>query len=171
MEYVVLVDEQDNETGTKEKLQAHVDGDLHRAISVFIFNSKHELLLQQRAAGKYHSAGLWTNTCCSHPRPGEATEDAAHRRLMEEMGMQAPLKEVFSFVYKASLEHGLTEYEFDHVFTGYSDAAPLPDVTEAGAWKYIELDELETEIKNHPEQYTEWFKICLKDWKDELFGV
>ncbi len=171
MEYVVLVDEQDKELGTKEKLQAHVDGDLHRAISVFIFNSKHELLLQQRSMEKYHSAGLWTNTCCSHPRPGENATDAAHRRLMEEMGMKAPLSEVFSFMYKASLEHGLTEHEFDHVFTGISDAIPSPDESEVGAWKYIELNALEAEIKNHPEEYTEWFKICLRDWKNELFGL
>src|SRR3954471_20885356 len=114
MEYVVLTDGQDNEMGVMEKLQAHKDGRLHRALSVFIFNSKGELLLQQRAAGKYHSAGLWTNTCCSHPRQGETVYDAANRRLYEEMGLQCNLRQAFSFVYKSHLDHGLTEHEYDH---------------------------------------------------------
>lgn len=121
MEYVVLVDEQDKETGTMEKLQAHLNGRLHRAVSVFLFNSKGELLLQQRASGKYHSANLWTNTCCSHPRPGESAYDAANRRLYEEMGLACELSEVFSFIYKAHLGNNLTEHEFDHVFVGTND--------------------------------------------------
>jgi isopentenyl-diphosphate delta-isomerase len=170
MEYVVLVDEQDKEIGTMEKLQAHVEGRLHRAVSVFIFNTKGELLLQQRAEGKYHSAGLLTNTCCSHPRPGEGIHDAAVRRLQEEMGITCQLKEVFSFTYKAYLDHNLTEHEFDHVFTGITDAIPKPDKSEAGGWKYMSMEQLEEEIKTNPEQFTEWFKICVKDWKKELFG-
>ncbi len=171
MEYVILVDEHDNETGTMEKLQAHLEGKLHRAISVFIFNSKGELLLQQRAAGKYHSANLWTNTSCSHPRPGEQAHDAAVRRLYEEMGMRCQLKEIFGFVYKAHLENNLTEYEFDHVFTGVSDAIPVPDASEAAGWKYIGFEELERDIKLNPGLYTEWFKICLADWRKELFSA
>ena len=169
MEQVVLVDEQDKETGVMEKLQAHREGKLHRAISVFIYNSKGEFLLQQRAADKYHSANLWTNTCCSHPRPGETVYDAAVRRLYEEMGLRCALKEVFSFVYEARLEHGLVEHEYDHVFTGISDAIPTPDSTEAAGWKYISDDALASDLKAHADQYTEWFKICLKDHQKKLF--
>jgi isopentenyl-diphosphate delta-isomerase len=169
MEQVVLVDEQDNETGVMEKLQAHVDGHLHRAISVFVFNSAGQLLLQRRAAGKYHSANLWTNTCCSHPRPGETVYDAANRRLYEEMGLKCALQETFCFVYKAKLDHNLTEHEYDHVFTGISDALPKPDDEEVAAWKYISIDDIETDIALHSEKYTEWFKICMRDWKKELF--
>jgi isopentenyl-diphosphate delta-isomerase len=168
MEYVVLVDEQDKEIGTMEKLQAHVEGKLHRAISVFIYNTKGEFLLQQRAAGKYHSANLWTNTCCSHPREGENVIDAAARRLYEEMDMKCELKEAFSFVYKAALENNLTEYEYDHVFIGISDVMPSPDREEVGAWKYISKDELIADIKANPGNYTEWFKICLMDWASKL---
>ena len=170
MEYVILVDEQDKKLGSMEKMQAHVEGKLHRAISVFIFNSKNELLLQQRADGKYHSALLWTNTCCSHPRPGETVIDAANRRLHEEMGMICDLKEAFSFVYKAHLNNDLTEHEYDHVFTGITDAVPIPDKTEVAAWKYTTIEALITEIKTHPGAYTEWFKICIKDWYKELFN-
>lgn len=168
MEYVILVDGQDKETGTMEKLQAHLDGRLHRAVSVFLFNSKGELLLQQRARSKYHSANLWTNTCCSHPRPGESVYDAANRRLYEEMGMACELKEVFRFIYKAHLDNNLTEYEFDHVFVGTSDNVPDPDNSEVAAWRYISIDVLITEITDHPERFTEWFKICMKDWLAKL---
>ncbi len=168
MEYVVLVDEQDNETGVMEKLQAHLDGRLHRAISVFIYNSKGEFLIHQRAAGKYHSANLWTNTCCSHPRPGETVHDAAVRRLYEEMGLKCELKEVFSFVYEAHLENGLVEHEFDHVFTGISDMIPTPDITEVSGWKYISADALISDIKANPDKYTEWFKICFENKRDIL---
>ena len=163
MEYVILVDEQDKETGTMEKLQAHAEGLLHRAISVFVFNTNGELLLQQRALDKYHSAGLWTNTCCSHPRPGESLADAAHRRLQEEMGMNCELDEAFSFTYKAELEHGLTEHELDHVFTGITDAHPLLNPTEAAAWRYMRINELQHDIAEQPGVYTEWFKICIKE--------
>jgi len=168
MEYVVLVDEQDRETGTMEKQQAHAEGKLHRAISVFIFNTKNELLLQQRSAGKYHSANLWTNTCCSHPRPGEETDDAAVRRLYEEMGIRCELEEAFSFIYKADLENNLTEYELDHVYTGISDTAPIPDINEVAEWKYISIDMLGADIKKYPEKYTEWFKICINDKYSKL---
>jgi isopentenyl-diphosphate delta-isomerase len=167
-EQVVLVDEQDAELGTMEKMQAHIEGRLHRAISVFVYNSKGEMLLQQRAGGKYHSAGLWTNTCCSHPRPAEAVMDAANRRLQEEMGMVCKLKEIFSFVYKAHLDHELTEYEYDHVFTGISDAIPVPDPEEVGGWKYMSIETLTADITANPDEYTEWFKICMRDKQNEL---
>jgi isopentenyl-diphosphate Delta-isomerase len=169
MEQVVLVDEQDNETGIMEKLQAHLEGRLHRAISVFIYNSEGALLLQQRAPGKYHSAGLWTNTCCSHPRPGETAIDAARRRLYEEMGIGCELKEVFSFVYKARLENDLTEHEYDHVFAGVTDAVPSPDESEVSGWKYVNTDTLAADIETNPEQYTEWFKIIIRDRGDDLY--
>jgi isopentenyl-diphosphate delta-isomerase len=168
MEQVILVDERDNQVGVMEKLQAHREGRLHRAISVFIFNSRGEMLLQQRAAGKYHSAGLWTNACCSHPRAGEAVEHAAARRLQEEMGMKCELKETFNFIYKAQLENQLTEYEFDHVFTGISDEIPMPEVAEVSKWKYIAVAKLVEDVASNPDQYTEWFKICLRDWQKEL---
>jgi len=171
MEQVILVDGQDKETGVMEKLQAHIEGRLHRALSVFIFNSKGESLLQQRAAGKYHSAGLWTNTCCSHPWPGELIRDAAIRRLYEEMGLKCELRKAFSFIYKASLDHNLTEYEFDHVFIGITDDIPVPDNNEAAGWKYIGWDALLKDADEHPERYTEWFKICLKDWRQELLNT
>jgi isopentenyl-diphosphate delta-isomerase len=170
MEQVVLVDSSDNEIGAMEKMEAHLQGLLHRAISVFIFNSKGELLLQQRAAGKYHSSGLWTNTCCSHPRPGEDVKDAANRRLYEEMGLKCPLREAFSFTYKAELDNQLTEHEFDHVFVGTTDDTPDADASEAAGWKYMALPELAQDIKAHPEKYTEWFKICLRERREELFG-
>ncbi len=169
MEYVVLVDERDNETGVMEKLEAHREGKLHRAISVFIFNSKNEMLLQRRALDKYHSGGLWTNACCSHPRQGEIVYYAAIRRLYEEMGLKCVLEEVFSFVYKAHLDHNLTEYEFDHVFMGTTDELPVPDSSEVAEWRYMSADQLEADISDHPEQYTEWFKICLRDRRKELF--
>ncbi len=121
------------------------------------------MLLQQRAHTKYHSAGLWTNACCSHPRPGEAVQDAAARRLKEEMGINSALSEVFSFVYKTDFANGLTEYEFDHVFTGISDMQPQPDESEAAAWRYADPAALLQEVKAYPERFTEWFKICIAD--------
>ncbi len=171
MEQVILVDQHDNETGTMEKQQAHIEGLLHRAISVFIYNTKGEMLLQQRAADKYHSANLWTNTCCSHPRPGETAGDAATRRLREEMGMTCELTEAFNFIYKAKLDNDLTEHEYDHVFTGITDNIPKPDPAEVAAWKYIELAQLEKDIDDQPGKYTEWFKICLLDWRDKLYAL
>lgn len=161
MEKVILVDENDKETGLMEKLEAHKSGLLHRAISVFIFNKKNELLLQKRALNKYHSAGLWTNTCCSHPRAGEETKAAAIRRLQEEMGLNTKLKWSFSFHYKATLENGLTENELDHVFIGSHDAAPVPNPDEVIEWKYVNMEDLKSDINTNPENYTFWFKLIL----------
>lgn len=160
-ELVILVDNQDNETGIQDKLSVHQLGLLHRAFSVFVFNSKNELILQQRADGKYHSPGLWTNTCCSHPKPGEKTIDACKRRLMEEMGMECYLEFSFSFMYKCKFSNGLTEHEFDHVYVGYTDNLPVLNYAEVKEWKYIDLFELEKEIELHPEKFTEWLKICF----------
>jgi len=160
-EYVSLVDEQDNEIGVMEKMQAHQEALLHRAISVFIFNDKKELLLQQRAAEKYHSPLLWTNTCCSHPRPGEVVLDAAKRRLKEEMNMACNLTYEFSFTYKAVLTEELTEHEFDHVFFGESNQLPVPNPAEVADWKYMPLTEIETDMENNPGVYTSWFKLML----------
>ena len=163
MEYVVLVDEEDRQIGLMEKQAAHIDPHLHRAFSVFLFNSKGELLLQQRALSKYHSPGLWTNTCCSHPRDGETTLQAAKRRLMEEMGLSCELREVYTFVYKAPVGQGLTEHEFDHVLFGHSDDTPSINPDEVASWKYMSLDDLRNDMVAHPEHYTEWFKITFDE--------
>lgn len=157
-EFVILVDEHDRETGRMEKMEAHRQGVLHRAFSVFIFNSAGEWLLQQRATGKYHSGGLWTNSCCSHPRPGETVADAALRRLGEEMGIAAPLTHRFQFIYKAALDHGLTEHELDHVFTGQFDGTPVLSPDEAMAWKWMSAAEIRAAIAANPEQFTVWFR-------------
>lgn len=161
MEYVLLVDEQDNEIGVMEKLQAHQEALLHRAISIFVFNDQNELLLQQRAAGKYHSPLLWTNTCCSHPRPGELLMNAANRRLREEMNMVCDLCFTFSFTYKAVLADGLTEHEFDHVFFGHSNVLPVPNPEEVQDWKYLSLEQIDAEILSKPDDFTAWFKLML----------
>ena len=161
IEQVVLVDEAGREIGHMEKLAAHRSGLLHRAFSVFIFNTKGELLLQRRADGKYHSPGLWTNTCCGHPRPGEPTMQGAGRRLMEEMGLSCALLEVFSFRYEATLEGGLRENELDHVIVGISDREPVPDPNEASEVRYVDLRTLQKELQEHPERFTVWFPICL----------
>ncbi|HKG07545.1 MAG TPA: isopentenyl-diphosphate Delta-isomerase [Pedobacter sp.] len=158
---VILVDEHDNEIGTMQKMEAHVEGKLHRAFSVFIFNTKGELLLQQRALDKYHSGGKWTNTCCSHPRVGEATADAANRRLQEEMGMKCNLKPGFSFTYHAVLAEDLSENEYDHVFFGLSNDLPLLNTEEAADYKYTTLKDLKADIAANADQYTVWLKICL----------
>ncbi|MDP4283451.1 MAG: isopentenyl-diphosphate Delta-isomerase [Bacteroidota bacterium] len=160
-ELLILVDENDIETGWLDKLTVHQTGALHRAFSVFIFNSKNELLLQQRADEKYHSAGLWSNTCCSHPGRGEKVSDAVNRRLKEEMGIQCDTIFEFSFIYKMEFENGLTEHEFDHVFFGKSDDIPNPDSREVKSWKYISLEKLEEEMMICPGQYSAWLKICL----------
>ncbi|MEO8759415.1 MAG: isopentenyl-diphosphate Delta-isomerase [Bacteroidia bacterium] len=170
-DYVILVDEQDNELGKMEKLQAHSEAKLHRAISVFVFNSSKELLLQKRASGKYHSANLWTNTCCSHPKPTENTADAAKRRLQEEMGIACDLKYVFNFTYLAKLENGITEHEFDHVFFGFCDDLPKLNTAEASDYKYLSLTEIETQLKQNPEQFTVWFKLIFDKVKTELSKV
>ncbi|QXV63782.1 isopentenyl-diphosphate Delta-isomerase [Mucilaginibacter sp. 21P] len=160
-ESVILVDNTGRMTGTMEKLAAHREGVLHRAFSIFIFNSKGQLLLQQRAFEKYHSGGLWTNTCCSHPRPYEGTADAAHRRLMEEMGMRCDLKEHFQFTYRHEFLNGLIEYEYDHVFIGHSDQMPVPDPMEVADYKYVDPGELALALNNHPATYTPWLIICF----------
>ncbi len=159
-EQVVLVNERDEQIGTMGKLQAHLTGSLHRAFSVFLFDRKGRLLMQQRAAGKYHSAGLWTNTCCSHPRPGEALEAAARRRSQEEMGIATDLQHRFSFIYKASFENGLHEHELDHVFFGVTDREPVPDPEEVSAWRWMGVDDLNDELKKDPEQFTVWLRDC-----------
>lgn len=160
---LILVDDQDRELGVQDKLSVHQQGLLHRAFSVFVFNSNADLLMQQRADDKYHSPGLWTNTCCSHPRPGEVTLEACKRRLMEEMGIVCELEFSFSFLYKCSFENGLTEHEFDHVYVGQTDELPIINSDEVKAWKYISIDALQNEISLHPDSYTEWLKICLPE--------
>ena len=161
MEYVVLVDEQDNPIGKMEKQQAHIEGLLHRAFSIFIFNSENKLLLQKRASSKYHCGGLWTNSCCSHPRENENIQDAANRRLAEEMGMQCSLKPIFTFMYKAEFDNGLIEHEFDHVFFGESDQNPKINPEEVESYRYIAMEDLQQEVKEFPQNFTPWFIIAL----------
>ena len=163
MEQVILVDEQDKPIGLMEKQAAHIGPHLHRAFSVFVFNSKGELLLQQRALTKYHSPGLWTNTCCSHPRDGETVLEAATRRLKEEMGMECELHEVYTFIYMAPVGQGLTEHEFDHVLIGKSDIFPVINTDEVASWKYMNLSDLQKDMALYPELYTEWFKITFEE--------
>jgi len=160
-EQVVLVNEKDEEIGLMGKQEAHEKAVLHRAFSVFVFNSKNELLLQQRAYTKYHTPGLWTNTCCSHPRSGEAVGVAARRRLKEEMGFTCELKKAFDFIYKAPFDNGLTEHEFDHVFTGTYDGEPVINPAEVNDWMWIGMDKLKQDIDANPAIYTVWFKIAF----------
>lgn len=167
MEQLILVDEQDVPIGFMEKMEVHEKALLHRAFSVFIFNSSGDLLLQQRAAEKYHCGGLWTNTCCSHPRPLEDTLQAANRRLQEEMGFTTSLKKVFDFVYKAPFSNGLTEYEFDHVFVGYHDGPVQINKAEASDYKFLSVEAIQAVLVTAPEQFTPWFQIAfpkLTDW-------
>ena len=160
-ELLILVDDHDNEIGFLDKLSVHQNGLLHRAFSVFIFNSKGELLLQQRSEEKYHSAGLWSNTCCSHPRSGENIIDAVNRRLKEEMGIECTTQFQFSFIYKFQFDNGLTEHELDHVYFGQSDDIPDPDPREIKDWKYLSLENLKEEIDLNPQKFSAWLKICL----------
>lgn len=161
MQQLILVDEHDVQTGTMEKMEAHQLGLLHRAFSIFIFNSKGDMLLQQRAAGKYHSGGLWTNACCSHPYDGQETMAAAEKRLLEEMGFTVPLKKAFDFIYKASFDNGLTEYEFDHAFIGYYDGDIKPAPEEVQDYCFMSAGELKISIDSYPNKYTAWFKIAF----------
>lgn len=163
MEEVIYVDEQDKEIGKGEKLAAHQKGVLHRAISVFIFNSKGELMLQKRAKHKYHSAGLWSNTCCSHPRPGEDIRAAAKRRLKEEMGLTVSFSHVSHLLYKVTFDNGLTEHEYDHMFVGETDTAPTLNPDEAEDWKWMSPEAVAKDIEQHPEEYSYWFKLALED--------
>lgn len=158
---VILVNEQDEEVGTMEKIEAHRKAVLHRAFSVFIFNKKGEMLLQQRALGKYHSGGLWTNACCGHPSPGELTADAAVRRLEEEMGFTTGLDELFNFTYRHAFDNGLTEYEFDHVFAGNWDAPVFPSHEEVNDYCLLSLEEIRNSMTAHPQQFTVWFRIIF----------
>jgi len=161
MEQVILVDERDNALGAMEKMEAHRRAVLHRAFSVFVFNDRGEMLIHRRAIEKYHSGGLWTNACCSHPREGETTEEAAHRRMMEEMGFDCEMQEEFSFIYRAELDNELTEHELDHVFFGRFNGIPTPNPEEVCEWKYISPELLHRDVKLRPTAYTEWFKIAL----------
>ena len=161
IEHVILVDENDQAIGLMEKIEAHEKALLHRAFSVFIFNKKGELMLQQRAASKYHSPLLWTNTCCSHQRDGESNVEAGRRRLQEEMGFVTEIKEVFSFIYKAPFDNGLTEHELDHVMVGSYEAAPSLNKEEVEAYKWMTLEAVKLDIAQNPTIYTEWFKIIF----------
>jgi isopentenyl-diphosphate delta-isomerase len=158
---VILVDEHDVPVGRMEKIEVHRKALLHRAFSIFIFNDKGELLLQQRAANKYHSAGLWTNTCCSHPQPGEDTLASANKRLYEEMGIHAPLEKAFDFIYKAAFDNGLTEHEYDHVFTGYYDGDIKPNAEEVSDYCFKSMNDIRESMISHPQKYTEWFRIAF----------
>ena len=158
---VVLVDKSGNQIGLMPKLEAHQKGILHRAFSIFLFNSKNQILLQKRSLIKYHSAGLWTNTCCSHPRDGEDIIDAGKRRLYEEMGIKTELKKEFEFTYNAVLENGLTEHEFDHVLIGNFNGTPILNKDEVEDWKWMSLEEIEKDINENKEDYTVWFVIAF----------
>lgn len=161
MTEVILVDANDNAIGTMEKMEAHKKGLLHRAFSVLIFNSKGELLIQKRASTKYHSGGLWTNTCCSHPTPQESIEQAAKRRLKEEMGIEAEPTFTYKFIYKTDLDKNLIEHEVDHVLTAQFDGEPEVNENEVEDWKYVGLKELQRDAQDNPHLYTEWFKLIL----------
>lgn len=160
-EHVILVDPNGKDIGTEEKIQAHRDGKLHRAFSIFVFNALDEVLLQKRADTKYHSGGLWTNTCCSHPRPGENHHHAARRRLHEEMGFDCELQELFSFTYHVKLNDDLFEHELDRVFVGRYEGQPTPNPNEVADWKWMNIDILKQDIQKNPQHYTYWFKLVL----------
>lgn len=160
-ELVILVNEQDEQVGVMGKMEAHEKALLHRAFSVFILNENNEVMLQQRASEKYHSPLLWTNTCCSHQRVGETNIEAGRRRLMEEMGFEVELSDVFSFIYKAPFANGLTEHEFDHVMIGYYDGEPTINLEEVESWKWMSIEGIKLDMEQHPEVYTEWFKIIF----------
>jgi isopentenyl-diphosphate Delta-isomerase len=169
---VILVDEEDVVKGAAGKMEVHEKGLLHRAFSVFIFNAKGEMLLQQRAMHKYHSGGLWTNACCSHPQPGEETAAAALRRLKEEMGFDTELEKLFDFVYKAEFDNGLTEHEFDHVYVGEYDGAIGYSKEEVMAYRYCSMQEVIDSLRSNPEQYTAWFRVAfpkIRNWWNERY--
>ena len=164
---VILVDAEDNAIGTADKLEAHRAGRLHRAFSVFIFNDRGEMLLQQRAGGKYHSGGLWSNACCSHPGPGETTGSAARWRLQEEMGFTCPIEHVSEMVYRTAVGGGLIEYEYDHLFVGRWNGRPDPDPAEVADWRWVSMEELEAEIARDPRRFTYWFRVALLELQSE----
>lgn len=167
-EQVILVDAQDNPIGLMPKLEAHEKALLHRAFSVFVLNAKREVMLQQRAAHKYHSPLLWTNTCCSHQRDGEENIQAGMRRLQEEMGFSTPLTELFSFIYKAPFDNGLTEHELDHVMIGFYEGEPQINPAEVAAWKWMDIEDLKADIARNPEHYTVWTRIIFEQFYDYL---
>ncbi len=167
-EKVILVDTNDQQIGLMPKMEAHEKALLHRAFSVFVMNSKGEIMLQQRAAHKYHTPNLWTNTCCSHQRDGETNIQAGKRRLMEEMGFVVDLKEIFSFIYKAPFDNGLTEHEFDHVMVGYYEGEPNINPEEVKAWKWMAPEAVKAAIATNPDEYTAWFKIIFDKFYDHL---
>lgn len=160
-EKVILVNEKDEQIGLMPKMEAHEKALLHRAFSVFVFNKKNELMVHQRALGKYHSPGLWTNTCCSHQRDGETNIEAGKRRLQEEMGFTTDLKDTISFIYKAPFDNGLTEHEFDHILVGHYEGEPNLNPEEVNAWKWMSLEALKEDLETNPQLYTEWFKIIF----------
>lgn len=161
-EKVVLVDLQDREVGAAGKLEAHRSGALHRAFSVFVFDGDGRVLLQRRALEKYHTGGLWSNTCCGHPRPGEELEAAAQRRLREEMGLGCTLERRFGFVYQAEVGGGLVEHEYDHVLVGYHDGEPQPDPSEVADWRWAGLSDVNADLRSRPAEYTPWFPLVLR---------
>lgn len=163
-EQVILVDKNDTPIGLMNKLEAHEKALLHRAFSVFVLNDNQELLLQQRAHHKYHSPLLWTNTCCSHQREGESNIEAGSRRLMEEMGMKVELTEMFHFIYKAPFDNGLTEHELDHVMIGYSNEEPVINKEEVESWKWMKIEDIKSDMKQNPNEYTVWFKIIFEEF-------
>lgn len=167
-EFVILVDEHNRQTGLMEKQEAHEKALLHRAFSVFVFNKRNELLLQQRSLAKYHSGGLWTNTCCSHPRPDETTLDAAHRRLKDEMGFDCELEERFHFIYQVTLGNGLSEHELDFVYTGHFNGVPLINTNEVQAFRWLPMDQVIADVNEHPARYTVWFRIILDKYLESL---
>jgi isopentenyl-diphosphate delta-isomerase len=167
-ELVILVDETDKQIGLMPKLEAHQKAVLHRAFSVFVFNDKNELMLQQRALDKYHSPGLWTNTCCSHQRNGESNIQAGKRRLFEEMGFVTDLKESISFIYKAPFDNGLTEHEYDHVMIGYYNDKPNINKDEVADWKWMALEDVKNDLNEHPERYTIWFSIIFDKFYEHI---
>ncbi len=167
-EKVILVNERDEPIGLMGKLEAHEKAMLHRAFSVFVLNDKKEVMLQQRAAGKYHSPLLWTNTCCSHQREGESNIEAGSRRLFEEMGIQAPLTELFHFIYRAPFDNGLTEHELDHVMIGYFNGEPQINPDEVASWKWMGIADIRNDMAQNPGQYTVWFKIIFDEFHHYL---
>ncbi|MEX0995774.1 MAG: isopentenyl-diphosphate Delta-isomerase [Flavobacteriaceae bacterium] len=167
-EMVILVNEKDEKIGLMPKQEAHEKAQLHRAFSVFVFNDKNELMLQQRALDKYHSPGLWTNTCCSHQRDGESNIVAGKRRLQEEMGFVTDLNETISFIYKAPFDNGLTEHEFDHILTGYFNESPNPNPAEVANWKWMSISDIKKDITLNPESYTAWFKIIFDKYQEHI---
>ncbi len=167
-EEVILVDSTDRPIGVMEKMQAHLQGRLHRAFSVFLFNDQNQILLQRRAFHKYHSGGLWSNTCCSHPKPGEKTTDAVHRRLQEEMGISCPVFPVFQLQYHATVDNGLQEHEFDHIYVGHYSGIPNINQNEVADWLYCDLDDLRIDMNRRPESYSKWFRIALPQLLEKM---